>query len=533
MHRTLLSGSLLTACLFLGAPPPARAQADAPEDVEALRRQVGRLQQTVEHLQHTLEQLQQAPSRAPGGPPPGAGPRPSQPAAARRAPLEQALAELEGAEAAGVPARRGLWSQRLGTTAHLRLIDIAADVLFFAGGSSERDAAITTLQGGSHDPKHRGFTLGQAEFSLSGAVDPYVTGAAYVLTSVNPQTGETTLELEEASFTSAALPYGLQVEGGHFLTEFGRINPQHPHAWDWIDQPVVNARLFGGDGMRQAGVRVSWLPPTPWYSEVHVGLQNADGATMASFLGGELTHSHGSGHGDAHGPGDEAGHADEHGPGDEAAGSLLVGDGIAGRPIVTQDVRGLGDFVYLTRWESAVDVSDEVTVAFGLSGLYGPNATGRAADTWLYGLDMKWRWQPPGNFGSPFLTWQTEVLKRDYHAARYTEATATGEVATLPGRTLKDWGFYTQVLHGFRTGWAAGLRYEYAGGSGQSLGGRQHDPFRADRHRLSPLVVWRPSEFSRLRLQYNYDVASHLQHDAHTLWLGLEWVYGAHAAHTF
>ena len=228
------------------------------------------------------------------------------------------------------------------------------------------------------------------------------------MTSVNPSTGETAVELEEAFLTSSALPYGLQLEVGHLLTEFGQINPQHPHAWDWIDQPVVNSRMFGGDGMRQAGFRASWLPPTPWFSEFHFGMQNANGVTMASFLGGELAHSHGGGdeHGDEHGDegdehGDEHGdegdeHGDEHGDegdehgdehGDEQAGGIH-GNGIAGRPIVAQDVRGFGDFLYLTRWENSFDFTDDVTAVFGLSGLYGPNSTGRDADTWLYGLDM-------------------------------------------------------------------------------------------------------------------------------------------------
>ena len=113
--------------------------------------------------------------------------------------------------------------------------------------------------------------------------------------------------------------------------------------------------------MRQAGFRASWLPPTPWFSEFHFGMQNANGVTMASFLGGELAHAHGGG-GDAHGGGgdahggggdahgdehaDEQGHADEH-AGEPAGG--IHGDGIAGRPIIAQDVRGFGDFLYLTR----------------------------------------------------------------------------------------------------------------------------------------------------------------------------------------
>ena len=95
-----------------------------------------------------------------------------------------------------------------------------------------------------------------------------------------------------------------------------------------------------------------------------------------------------------HGGGDEHGHAgedeqadeqaDEHDHGgedehaDEQAGGIQ-GDGIAGRPIVAQDVRGFGDFLYLTRWENSFNFTDDVTAVFGLSGLYGPNSTGRDA----------------------------------------------------------------------------------------------------------------------------------------------------------
>ncbi len=549
--RTTLVIALISATSILLSPPGASAQAGDPAEVQALRSQVDRLEQTVEQLQQTILQMQKESTSRDQALKQQVEAQEAQVQAIQRqqvdrmaaqvdSPLDQALDELGVPDfEPAAPDRRALWSQPLGGGAQLRLIDIAADVLLFAGGSSERDAAISTLQGGSHDPKQRGFTLGQAEFSLSGAVDPYFTGDAHILTSVNPSTGETTLELEEAFLTSSALPYDLQLEVGHFLTEFGQINPQHPHFWDWIDQPVVNSRMFGGDGMRQAGFRASWLPPTPWFSEFHFGMQNANGVTMASFLGGELAHVHGGGgHGgeDEHGHGgeDEHGHGgeDEHGHAQEPTGGIH-GDGIAGRPIIAQDVRGFGDFLYLTRLENSFDFTDDVTAVFGLSGLYGPNSTGRDADTWLYGLDMKWRWQPPSNFGYPFLTWQTEIMKRDYHAARYTQETETGDLATLPGRTLKDWGLYTQLLYGFQTNWAAGLRYEYAGGSGQSIGGRKNDPFRDDRHRLSPLLVWRPTEFSRIRLQYNYDIASHLKDDAHTIWLGFEWLYGAHAAHQF
>lgn len=575
MKHLIIIGLLSVGMTALpGFRSPAGAQTGAESDVQMLREQVEALQATVGQLQQTIQTMQEQaasqvqPSTDEIAPDRAAAP----PTRVATSPLDSALAELDAADTG--TGQRALWRQSLGRNTQLRLIDISTDVLLYAGGSSERDASLSTLQGGAHDPKQRGFTLGQAEISLSGAVDPYFTGEAHLLTSVNPSSGETTFEIEEAFLTSSALPYGLQLEAGHMLTEFGILNPQHPHSWDWIDQPVVHSRMFGGDGLRQTGLRASWIAPTPWFSEFHFGVQNATGATMASFLGGELVHDHGAGgHGDEghddHGheedghdedghdedghdedghdedghdedgheedDHDEDGH-DEDGHEGEEDEHAIEGHGIGGRPIVNQDIRGFGDFTYLARWEHAFDLSDELTAVFGASGLYGPNSTGRDGDTWLYGLDMKWRWTPADSFrGYPFLTWQTELIKRDYHAARYTTETEDGDVVSLPGNTLEDWGLYSQLLYGFQTGWAAGLRLEYAGGSGRGHndGGRRMDPFRDDRYRVSPLLVWRPTEFSRIRLQYNFDSAAHLANDAHGVWLGFEWLYGAHPAHDF
>ena len=214
--------------------------------------------------------------------------------------LDQAIADLEAATPSAGPQAPGLAQRTPRRAPQLRLIDVALDVMLYAGFSSENDDSISTLQGGAHDPKSRGYTLGQAELSLSGVVDPYFTADAHILSLVNTTSGESVFEVEEAFLTTTGLPFGLQLEVGYFLTEFGIINAQHPHVWDWLDMPVVNSRMFGGDGMRQGGFRASWLLNTPWFSQLHFGMQNANGVTMASFLGGELAHAHG-GNGHGHG----------------------------------------------------------------------------------------------------------------------------------------------------------------------------------------------------------------------------------------
>jgi outer membrane receptor protein involved in Fe transport len=141
-------------------------------------------------------------------------------------------------------------------------------------------------------------------------------------------------------------------------------------------------------------------------------------------------------------------------------------------------------------------------------------------------------------------------MGRNYRADRFFNpgpdgVLDTGDEISLSRKTLKDWGFYSQLLWGFQNPWAAGIRYEYASGSGNNVNvdfgtgaigivSRNSDPFRGGRHRVSPLLVWHPSEFSRFRLQYNYDRLNGFVHDsASSIWLGAEFMFGAHAAHKY
>jgi len=109
---------------------------------------------------------------------------------------------------------------------------------------------------------------------------------------------------------------------------------------------------------------------------------------------------------------------------------------------------------------------------------------------------------------------------------------------TLPEETLRDQGGYLCAVYGFAVGWAFGLRGEYATGSGSSYQGggtfdRALDPFRCDRLRVSPMLSYQTSEYSRLRLQYNYDDSDHLDDEAHSFWLGFEILLGPHQPHTY
>jgi hypothetical protein len=84
------------------------------------------------------------------------------------------------------------------------------------------------------------------------------------------------------------------------------------------------------------------------------------------------------------------------------------------------------------------------------------------------------------------------------------------------------------VLWGIKPRVVAGLRGEVANGSNAAFDSQ----LRAHRFRLSPNLTWYPTEFSKVRLQYNYDDREGIGRD-HSVWLQAEFLLGAHAAHRF
>ena len=373
-----------------------------------------------------------------------------------------------------------------------------------AGLSSEPNQTLQNLQAGGHDPNRNGFTIQNVELSLSAAVDPYWDAQVNIVSLITTD-GQSLFELEEAFFISRALPFGLQLKGGQFYTEFGRHNAQHPHTWAFVDQPVIANRLLGPDGLRSQGGRISWLAPSPWFSELFFAIQNASGETTTSFIG------NGSGHG--------------HGAAEEETLPAFAEHLLVDRPI-----NGIDDFLYSSRWLNSVDIGDTLSTNLGLSGLLGPNNTGLSTYTTVVAADFYVKWQAvQSNKGFPFISWHTELMQRQYLAG--------DETATDHNR-LKDTGLFSYVLWGFHPGWVAGVRYELANGVETDAAEHDHsaeeiDPLRDLRQRISANLTYFPSEFSKIRVQYNNDTADSINRTAHSLWLQFEYTIGAHMAHQF
>jgi hypothetical protein len=189
----------------------------------------------------------------------------------------------------------------------------------------------------------------------------------------------------------------------------------------------------------------------------------------------------------------------------------------------------VGDLLFVPRLVTSFNLTDTQTLVLGASAAFGPNDTGKSTDTQIYGGDLYWKWRPlNAQQGFPFVAFQAEGMFRSFEAGADPTALAG---AGLPSENLEDWGFYAQLLYGFHLGWVAGLRGEFVSGD-RGADDTADAVIRADRFRLSPNLTWFPSEFSKIRLQYNYDHGQ-LFDDEHSLWLQFEFLLGAHAAHKF
>lgn len=362
---------------------------------------------------------------------------------------------------------------------------ISLDGLFAAAASTEPD--LENIETGGHDPNQRGFTVQNVEMTLRAGVDPYFTANANVIYQID-RAGESFIELEEAYLTSTSLPWNLQLEAGQFFARFGRLNPTHPHAWDFSDQPLVNGRLLGPDGLRGPGAQISYLFPFPIYSEVIVAIQNGSGETALSFRS-------------------------------------VPDEDLFGRTMMDRPVIHATDLLFVPRLAGSVDITETQTVLVGISGAFGPNASGPDTRTAIYGADFFYKWKPlRAESGWPFIAWQTEVMAR-----RYEAGSVEGD-SPLPEEVLRDRGGYTQVVWGFKRPWVGGVRLDYVAGTG---GEPALDPMRDRRFRVSPNVAYYPSEFSKWRLQYNRDDIQSRDKIVHSVFLQWEFLIGEHGAHQF
>lgn len=345
----------------------------------------------------------------------------------------------------------------------------------------------------SFESDKQGFNLGETELALSGSVDPYFD--AWAILSVASEG----IEVEEAYLQTRRLPLGLQLKAGKFKSGIGYINKQHSHQWDFADQALPYAMMFGGC-LAETGLQVTWLAPLPFY--LQVGLEALQGGNrgVASYTGPD----------------------DDHPYYERKAGPRLFTGFVKVSPDLGYDFAlqgGLFGGHSLLHQEDFTWDSGEGAVSEALQG----TAT-------FWGTDWVFKYDAPYAYGRGDLTVQGEYIYR----RKDLEVAAAAADAT-PSRRFDQDGLYAQAVYGFAPRWTAGLRCDAVGLTNRvDLSGFGRLAY-GTAVRWSTDLTLSLTEFSRLRLQYEQLklVVDGGRDSFGEMFLQYQVSLGAHGAHKF
>ncbi len=430
---------------LLPRPSLADPAEELRKEVEAMKAQLREMRQQMKKQQELIEKLSVERGTAPAAPPHVAAPV---------KPAPTTVAEDEQ-------------SKRITENVMRRIQPslAAANKTFASQFNPAIGFIIDTV--GSYSRKDRGnFEFRSGEVGISAAVDPFVRGYA-ILNGTDHG-----VDVEEAAIVTTSLPYNLQVKGGRFFADFGRLSKFHDHDLPFVNRPIVLDQYIGGESQAD-GVELSWLAPMKQYLTLTAGAYNKVGADN-----------------------------------DRVSNSVA---------------RDLSEFTYLGRAATYLNLSDANGVDLGLSYAYTPEVRiENAGQRHLAGVDLTYRYLPLSQTQYHGLIWGTELLyNQEDRPVGGTPATAAGIVpsvdqilhlsatdtattaaATAQGFKRRDAvGLYSYLEGRFSKNIFAGLLGEYV---------EDIDGVGETTEALSPyLSIW-PSEFQRIRLQY-----SRVEHPAH------------------
>lgn len=318
---------------------------------------------------------------------------------------------------------------------------------------------------------HNGIQLQEAEMQFMADVDPYFRASALFSVEQEDDKSSYGVDPEEIYLESISLPV-ITLRAGKFKMALGKHNQLHTHAFPFIDAPLINTKLLGDDGLNEAGVSASALIPLPWFSELTV---------QAISLGND---------------------------------ALFAS-------------RNSGDLGTLGHFKNLWDLTDSTTLELGFSGVTGNNQYARASTVWGSDFTVKWRPSSGGKYHA--LIWSTEYLQ----GARLGK-TADRDVAdpSNPSTTVtitepvdRLGGIASWLQFQFAERWWAQARYEY-------VGVPRSQPLN-DVSKQSALIAFLPSEFSGLRLQYDWIEDSSRPQRDHAIAFQYNVTIGAHPAHAY
>ena len=356
----------------------------------------------------------------------------------------------------------------------------------YANRSQDSDFHITGFQaGGDIGPGLRGLSLAESELGVYANIDHYFYGGLNL--ALAP---DNSVSVEEAFVQTTSLPAGLTVKGGRFFSGIGYLNEQHAHAWDFVDSPLAYQAFLGGQ-YGDDGIQLKWVAPTETFIELGA---EAGRGRFADTSG-----------------------KDKNGA---AMGSLFGHVG--------------GDIGISNSWRAGLSYlrtspSQRQSPDLDSAGTFVTNEFNGTSRLWV--ADFVWKWAPNGNTNTTNFKLQGEYLHRS-ETGRLTYDVDT--IANTDRYHASQSGWYLQGVYQFMPYWRAGLRYDrldsgnadYAGNNANVV----NDGYNPDR--ITAMVDYSPSEFSRIRLQLARDKS---REDVPDNQIFIQYIMslGAHGAHKF
>jgi len=156
-----------------------------------------------------------------------------------------------------------------------------------------------------------------------------------------------------------------------------------------------------------------------------------------------------------------------------------------------------------------------------------------SGDSRILGANAIYKWAPDGNYREQNVKIQFEYFDRDEVGDITLINSVPLEASTLDSRQS---GWYLQGAWKFVRNWRAGIRYDMldSENTGSDTGVLDEAGLVSNGHtpeRVGVMVEWLPSEFSRIRLQYNRDDSYQLPDNQ--VYLQYTFSMGSHGAHAF
>lgn len=332
-----------------------------------------------------------------------------------------------------------------------------------SGASNVMNPAISAnglFLGVAHNPisdeETNGFKIQEMELQFTSIVDPFFK--ADVTMALHPPHEQDhhgmSIDIEEGFLTFQSLPRGFGLRTGKFLLPFGKHNSLHTHQTPFVNAPVGVEEILGHHAAADVGFELSYSLPMPWYSEI-LGIL-IDGGANELF--------------------------------DKKSNFPAAGG----------------------RFSNLWDISDNSTIEFGSSVLYGPKGEGphhhdengvehhdEDENLLLYGLDLTFKWKDIREaYGKAFI-WQNEFLSH-----------AGGNHA----------GFYSILQYKFARRWWTSVGFSQA--------------IEEKTNEYKTQIAFVPSEFSAVRLEVVYTDFENGDYDL-AVYLQMNFTIGSHPAHQY